>query len=455
MVDDAQQQPAAVAVLVPVKAFAHAKLRLAPALDPDARIELAQRMAATVLRAAGSLATAVVCDDEAVQAWAHDHGAEPVWTPGLGLNGAVEAGIAHLAGRGFGRVVVAHADLPLATDLAWVADFDGVTLVPDRHGDGTNVACVPTGTGLRFAYGAGSFARHRRGRRGARAARARRARPPARLGRRPARRPRPPVRPRGPGSGSGHLPRRGPVSLNLPTPSAALAIGAHPDDVEFGCGATLAKWSAAGCTVHHLICTDGSKGSWDPEADTAELVVNRQHEQRAAAAALGATGECVFLGWPDGELDSGLRQRWQVAYWIRRLRPAVVLGHDPWKRYRLHPDHRHAGLLAVEGLVAARDPHFFPEQQLDHHRPEALLLFEADEPDHVEDVAGFVDAKLAALWSHTTQLLSTMGIDASARISEVERQRAAFDERIRAELADHGARAGVAQGEAFKRIDDV
>src|SRR3546814_20993659 len=81
------------------------------------------------------------------------------------------------------------------------------------------------------------------------------------------------------------------------------------------------------------------------------------------------------------------------------------------KRYRLHPYHRQAGLLAVEGIVAARDPHFFPEQSLPHHRPDALLLFEADEPDHLETVEGFVDAKLAALHAHTSQLLSTMHID--------------------------------------------
>jgi LmbE family N-acetylglucosaminyl deacetylase len=243
------------------------------------------------------------------------------------------------------------------------------------------------------------------------------------------------------------------VSLNLPVPAVALAIGAHPDDVEFGCGATLAKWAAAGCTVHHLICTDGSKGSWDATADTAALVVERQAEQRAAAAALGATGECVFLGWPDGELESGLRQRWEVAYWIRRLQPTVVLGHDPWKRYRLHPDHRHAGLLAVEGVVAARDPHFFPEQALPHHRPDELLLFEADEPDHVEDVEGWVDAKLAALHAHASQLLSTMGIDTAADPAEVARQRQAFDDRVRARLAERGALEGISQGESYKRID--
>ncbi len=245
------------------------------------------------------------------------------------------------------------------------------------------------------------------------------------------------------------------MSLNLPTPAVALAIGAHPDDVEFGCGATLAKWSAAGTVVHHLICTDGSKGSWDATADVAALVVTRQGEQQAAAQALGATGRCVFLGWPDGELESGLRQRWEVAYWIRELQPTVVLGHDPWKRYRLHPDHRHAGLLAVEGVVAARDPHFFPEQELAHHRPDVLLLFEADEPDHVEDVGGHVDAKLSALHAHSSQLLSTMHIDQTASGREVQRQRTAFDDRVLAALADHGTLEDVAQGEAFKLIADL
>jgi LmbE family N-acetylglucosaminyl deacetylase len=239
------------------------------------------------------------------------------------------------------------------------------------------------------------------------------------------------------------------VQLNLEVPARALAVGAHPDDVEFGCGATLAKWAAQGCVVHHLVCTDGSKGSWDPGHDTAELVVERQAEQRAAARALGAKGECVFLGWVDGELESGLRQRWELAYWIRRLRPEVVLGHDPWKRWRLHPDHRHAGFLAVEGVVAARDPHFFPEQQLAHYRPRSMLLWEADEVDHVEDVGGHVGAKLAALLEHRSQYQSTHRIDHPGDEAGIE----AFRQRMEDHLAEMGALGGVGHGEAFKRID--
>lgn len=148
------------AVLVPVKSFTAAKRRLAAALAPADRARLARTMAERVLAAAAPLPTAVVCDDPDVAQWAEAHGAEVVWSPGLGLNGAVEAGVAALAARGHRRVVVAHGDLPLATSLAWLGDFPGVTLVPDHRDDGTNVACVPAGAGFRFSYGPGSFRRH-------------------------------------------------------------------------------------------------------------------------------------------------------------------------------------------------------------------------------------------------------------------------------------------------------
>ena len=196
------------------------------------------------------------------------------------------------------------------------------------------------------------------------------------------------------------------MSTNLAVPARALAIGAHPDDVEFGCGATLAKWVAAGCEIHHLVCTDGSKGSWDPAEDVARLVAVRQDEQRAASRALGGKGEVAFLGWRDGELEAGQRQRWEVAYRIRAIKPDVVLGHDPWKRYRLHPDHR---------------------------------------------AAGFLDRKLAALFEHRSQLRSTMHIDDPDDAEQVER----FRLRIHERAAEHGALAGLPAGEAFKLLTEL
>jgi LmbE family N-acetylglucosaminyl deacetylase len=245
------------------------------------------------------------------------------------------------------------------------------------------------------------------------------------------------------------------VNTYLPVPQRALAIGAHPDDVDFWCGATLAKWTDAGCVVSYLVCTDGALGTWDPAADLAELVAQRQAEQRAAAKALGTTGEVVFLGWPDGELSSGLEPRRRIAFWIRRLRPDVVLGHDPWRRYRLHPDHRHAGFLTLDAIVTAREPHAIPEQELLAHRPEAVLLFEAEEPDHVEVVdETHVARKLGALEAHRSQYRSTMGIidhDGPERDAQIE----AFRDQVRDRLSEHGILGGSRWGEAFKLMTDL
>jgi 2-phospho-L-lactate/phosphoenolpyruvate guanylyltransferase len=152
-----------IAVLVPVKGFGDAKIRLAPALPAMERAALAQAMAARVVAAANGLPVAVVCDDRGVAAWARARHALVVWEPGRGLNGAVEAGVAWLARSGVERVIVAHADLPRAAELDRLTGTvdDGVILVPDRLEDGTNVACIPAGAGFRFSYGPGSFVRHR------------------------------------------------------------------------------------------------------------------------------------------------------------------------------------------------------------------------------------------------------------------------------------------------------
>ncbi|MFN8051961.1 MAG: PIG-L deacetylase family protein [Acidimicrobiales bacterium] len=246
----------------------------------------------------------------------------------------------------------------------------------------------------------------------------------------------------------------GTIDAPLPTPAVALAIAAHPDDVEFWCGATLARWSSAGCVVHHLICTDGSKGTWDVTADQAALVERRQAEQRDAAAALGATGEVVFLGAVDGELVADRATTSAVSREIRRLRPTVVLGHDPWKRYRLHPDHRAAGFLTVDAVVAARDPHFFPEHGIAHHRPDALLLFEADEANHLEPAdETSIAAKLAALEAHRSQLETThfYALDGDADPLD------GFRARERQKMADAATALGAAAayGEAFHLMEDL
>jgi 2-phospho-L-lactate/phosphoenolpyruvate guanylyltransferase len=147
-------------VLVPVKAFANAKARLAPVLDDAERDRLARWTSARVLAAAGELPTYVACDDEEVAAWATEHGASILWHPGVGLNAAVNNSVADLRNAGVSDVIVAHGDLPRAHSLARLSQAGTVTLVPDRHGDGTNVVALPTDMPFEFSYGPASFRRH-------------------------------------------------------------------------------------------------------------------------------------------------------------------------------------------------------------------------------------------------------------------------------------------------------
>lgn len=236
----------------------------------------------------------------------------------------------------------------------------------------------------------------------------------------------------------------------LETPTRALCIAAHPDDAEFGAGGTLAKWADEGCEVTLLIATDGSKGTWDPDEDPAVLAEVRREEARAAARVLGASEDVIFLDHVDGELHHSPELRAELCLWIRRLRPDVVLSWDPWKRYMLHPDHREIGWGACDGVVAARDHLFHPEQLVDgltKHRPDALLLFAADEPDHWEDVSPTFDRKIAALLEHSSQSRTTMQ-DAATE----EEGRAAFRERIAAWCKAMGEPADLPLAESFKLI---
>ncbi len=234
---------------------------------------------------------------------------------------------------------------------------------------------------------------------------------------------------------------------DLPLPERVLAVGAHADDIEFGCGATLAKWAAGGAAIELCVLTDGSKGSWDPETDVPALITTRRREQEAAAETLGAK-TVHFLDLVDGELVNDLGAQGALSDVIRRVRPDVVLGQDPWKRYRLHPDHRAAGFLTIDAIVAARDPHFFPGRG-EPHRPDRLLLFEADVVDHVEDVHDFIDTKIQALLAHTTQWRSTMAINPDDPDTEP------FAAKIRqeAKAAADGTEFGL--GEAFKLIEPL
>ncbi len=148
------------AVLVPVKRFTAAKGRLAGVLADSDRARLAEWMASGVLDVVAEIPTFVACDDEEVATWAQRMGAQVIWGADLGLNGAVDDGVAHIISSGYDQVLISHADLALPRALLDVARAGCITLVPDRRHDGTNVMSFPASHPLQAAYGGGSFDRH-------------------------------------------------------------------------------------------------------------------------------------------------------------------------------------------------------------------------------------------------------------------------------------------------------
>ncbi len=154
--------PTGIAVVLPIKSFSAAKARLADALSPDARRQLARRCADAVFAAAGTLPIFVVCDDAEVTAWATQHGAKVVTPTQPGLNHAVDAGRLAARDAGFARVLVVHSDLPNAEHLATLADEPtDVVIVPDRHSQGTNALLLPADGIFTFHYGLHSYDAHR------------------------------------------------------------------------------------------------------------------------------------------------------------------------------------------------------------------------------------------------------------------------------------------------------
>jgi len=151
-----------VAVVIPVKSFTLAKGRLSDTLTPAERETLATECATTVLRAASPLPAYVVCSDPVVAEWATSHGAHVVQCLTPGLDVAVAAGRDAAHADGCDHIVVAHADLPLARSFEHVAREGIVTMITDRHSDGTNVLSFPIASDFSTAYGPGTRSRHRR-----------------------------------------------------------------------------------------------------------------------------------------------------------------------------------------------------------------------------------------------------------------------------------------------------
>ena len=221
-------------------------------------------------------------------------------------------------------------------------------------------------------------------------------------------------------------------------PQRVLVVLAHPDDPEFFCGATLAKWARAGKEIHYLLLTCGDKGSDDPEMTPELLCADRQIEQRAAAAVIGAT-QVMFLGYHDGELENTLDVRREIVYEIRRYKPQIIVTCDPTTYFRAnayinHTDHRTAGAAALDAVFpAAGNRMYFPEllaEGLEPYAPKEIWMSLTNDPNVWVEVNDTLAIKIAALREHKSQVKDPANLE--KRIRERLR-RSDFDGELYAE----------------------
>jgi len=230
----------------------------------------------------------------------------------------------------------------------------------------------------------------------------------------------------------------------LPTPERVLVVAAHPDDIEFGAAATVARWTAEGSSVRYLLVTRGEKGSDDPHADPTQLAALREREQRAAAAEIGVQ-EVDFLDEPDGQVQATLALRERITFAVRSFRPEAVMTHDPTvlfvnNEWVNHPDHRAVGEATVDAVFpTARDPLNFREHLdagIGAWKVAELYLWSTNEANQLVDIGETLERKIAALQYHASQFRS---------FDEIARW-------VRQRSEELGERAGYRAAEGFRRV---
>jgi LmbE family N-acetylglucosaminyl deacetylase len=228
--------------------------------------------------------------------------------------------------------------------------------------------------------------------------------------------------------------------IETAVPDRALAIFAHPDDPEVGCGGTLARWAARGAEVHLVIANRGDKGSFDPSTDPDELAAHRAEEVTRAAAVLGLAG-VEHLGHPDGEIENDASLRARLIEVVRRVRPDALVAPDPTAiffgdSYVNHRDHRQLGWAVLDSLVPAASPLYVPEAG-PAHQVGLVLLAGTLEADAWVDIDAVLETKVAAVVCHESRL----GGDPEL-VRDLLEHRA----------AEEGRRAGILHAEGFRRL---
>ena len=222
-----------------------------------------------------------------------------------------------------------------------------------------------------------------------------------------------------------------------------MVVTPHPDDAEIGAGGTIASWVKQGREVILVVCTNGDKGSSDPDMTSERLVQIRHQEQMEAAKIMGVS-EVIFLDYPDGCLEDTPEFRGEMVRLIRKHRPDVVMTTDPYRKYLWHRDHRITGIVTLDAIYPyARDRFCYPEhiaEGLEPHRVKEVYLWGSEESDTYIDVSETFDIKMAALSCHASQVGQYME---------------AFGERIKARAEKVGQGQEVPLAEAFRRIEII
>ena len=193
------------------------------------------------------------------------------------------------------------------------------------------------------------------------------------------------------------------------TPQRVLVITPHPDDADFWCSGTIAKWIGDGATVRYVLCTDGGKGTTDPNISSAELSKIREQEQADAAKSLGVQ-ELVLLHHPDGFLEDDDEFRKELVRQIRQVQPDVVLCPEPYrKNLAWHRDHRITGQVTLDAVFpCARDHLHFVElwrdEGLEPHKTGTILFWGTEQADTIIDISDSMDAKFKAVSAHQSQM---------------------------------------------------
>lgn len=221
----------------------------------------------------------------------------------------------------------------------------------------------------------------------------------------------------------------------------AMVISPHPDDAEFGVAGTVAKWTRQGKEVIYVVCTNGNKGTDDPEMPPVRLAEIREREQLAAANLLKVS-EVIFLRHEDQSLEDTAEFRKEIVRLIRMYRPETVASSDPYRRYIWHRDHRVTGQVVLDAVFPyARDHLAYPDllqAGFQPHKVKEVLLWGSEQPDYFSDITDTYDIKIAALHCHHSQ---------------VGKHPPDWELQLKARYETAGKEKGYALAEAFHRVD--